>query len=122
MNRAVTGEISTCEQPTAHTDQPMLLLTKTMERPWSDEMMLSCVAGRRHCPWCQGQSGVLPRDAFLAVSNGTRVPAPCALRLRPGKVVACAQGMCDEDQPPCPRYVNGMPREQHTSCVSYLVK
>jgi len=61
-------------------------------------------------------------DAFLAVSNGTRVPAPCALRLRPGKVVACAQGMCDEDQPPCPRYVNGMPREQHTSCVSYLVK
>ena len=121
MNRAVTGEISTCEQPTAHTDQPMLLLTKTMERPWSDEMMLSC--------WQAGATvlGVkvwrsCPRDAFLAVSNGTRVPAPCALRLRPGKVVACAQGMCDEEQPPCPRYVNGMPREQHTSCVSYLVK
>ena len=84
MNRAVTGEISTCEQPTAHTDQPMLLLTKTMERPWSDEMMLSCVAGRRHCPWCQGQSGVLPQRRILAVSNGLeyRRPAPCA----------CAQG------------------------------
>ena len=118
MNRAVTGEISTCEQPTAHTDQPMLLLTKTMERPWSDEMMLSCVADRRHCPCSQ----VVSRNSRPSVvSNGTRVPAPCALRLRPGKV-ACAQGMCDEEQPPCPRYVNGMPREQHTSCVSYLVK
>ena len=83
MNRAVTGEISTCEQPTAHTDQPMLLLTKTMERPWSDEMMLSCVAGRRHCPWCQRsllsacsqQIQQLPAREYLR-------PAPCA----------CAQG------------------------------
>jgi len=82
MNRAVTGEISTCEQPTAHTDQPMLLLTKTMERPWSDEMMLSCVAGRRHCPWCQ-------RSLLFAQQRNEITAAREQWYLRPAP---CAQG------------------------------